>query len=250
MLRSACLLFAVVTVMALALPAAAQDTEAEALEEARAALRRGDTELAIDILDEARGREDTPTIRYELYRVHEQAGDLQRAAAHLEHYLGRDDVTLEPLARDDLEGQLADLRARLAPRPTGDFWDEPAVPAVGWTLLGLGIAGVLAFPVGVAVALTLESQIDPICRADASLCLPGERAGIEEAWIAGSVGLGVGLALSAVGAVFLFLSGQDQDGGSRSLPPDLDPTMQRGFSLAPWVDPARGEGGARLAVTF
>jgi hypothetical protein len=245
--------FSFVVLLAFALPASAQEPapdDEDALAEARAALRDGDAELAIDILEEAREHDDAPALQYELYLAHEQARDHTAAAAHLESYLGRDDVTLDPEERADLEGHLADLHALAAPRPQRDFWADPAVPVVGWALLGAGIAGVLSFPIGAAVAFTLESQLDPICRGNAALCEPGERDGIEEAWIAGSIGLGVGLALGAVGAVFLFLAGQHEDGGSRSLPPDLDPTMQRSFSLAPWVDPVQGGGGVTMSSSF
>lgn len=251
MLRFACsLASALVLLPATSLAAQDEATVDEALEEARSALRAGDPELAIDILDEALAREDAPALRYELYVAHEQAGERAAAASHLENYLERDDVTLDPEERAELEGHLADVRAMLAPRPQGDVWADPAVPVVGWTLLGLGIAGVISFPVGAAVAFTLESQLDPVCRENAMLCTPGERDGIEEAWIAGSIGLGTGLVLGAVGAVLLFLAGEHQDGGTRSLPPDLDPTMQRSFSLAPWVDPAQGAGGVTMATSF
>ena len=108
----------------------------------------------------------------------------------------------------------------------------------------------IGFPVGAAVAFTLEAQLDPTCRADESLCAPGARDDIDTAWIAGSISLASGLVLGAIGAVLLFLSGESQRGGSRSLPPDLDPSMQRGFSLAPWVDPARGEGGGAMTLSF
>ncbi|AKF08713.1 hypothetical protein DB32_005862 [Sandaracinus amylolyticus] len=229
-------------------PALAAAQTDEALDEARAALREGDHELAIDVLEEARATSGDPALRYELYLAHHQAGQHAQAASHLEAYLASD-AAIDDDERARLEGHLADLRALDAPRPSGDPLDDPAVPIIGWTLFTGGILGLITFAVGGVVAFTIENGASPRCR-DEGACAPGELAGVDEAWTAAWIGLASGVVLGAVGGVLLVLAGERQRGGSRSLPPDLDPSLQRPFSLAPWVDPARGAGGVGARVVF
>lgn len=228
--------------------AQSDDTVTEALAEARAALRRGDPELAIDVLDEARAQVDAPALRYELYLAHHQAGQHAEAAAHLEAFLDSEPA-IDEAERATLEGHLADLRARAAPRGASDPWADPAVPIIGWTLLGAGIVGLIVFVTGAAAAFSLENGLPSACRTE-GICAPGARDGIDAAWTAAWIGLASGVVLGAVGGALLVVSGEHQAGASRSLPPDLDPSIQRPFSLAPWVDPARGSAGMSARVVF
>lgn len=227
-------------------PAAAQDGEGEALRDARAALRRGDTELAIDILDEARETASDPALTYELYIAHEQAGDLEPAATHLEAYLAASPA-LPAEERAALEGHLAELRAALAPAPPGDPWADPAVGVIGWTLFAAGIVGIITFAASGAASFVLQGNRSEACVADASLCTPRERDPIVAAETSAWVGLGAGVLLGAIGGALLAVTGEAQRGATRALPPDLDPSMQRLFSVRPWVD-SRGQGGAGLTV--
>ncbi|UJR78719.1 hypothetical protein [Sandaracinus amylolyticus] len=230
------------------LPALASAQTDDAIEEARTALRNGDPELAIDVLEEARETSGDPALRYELYLAHHQAGQHAQAASHLEAYLASDPA-IDEHERARLEGHLADLRALDAPRPSGDPLDDPAVPIIGWTLFAGGILGLITFAVGGVVAFTIENGSSEPCREEGA-CAPGELDGVDEAWTAAWIGLASGVVLGAVGGVLLVLAGERQRGGSRSLPPDLDPSLQRPFSLAPWVDPVRGAGGMRAHIAF
>lgn len=231
--------------------ARAQDGEGDAIEEARAALREGDPELAIDILDEARASSTDPALRYELYLAHTQTRELELAASHLQAYLDTE-TRLDPEERRTLESHLADLRAAVAPIPTsGDPWSDPIVAPIGWALFAAGIAGLITFATGAVATLVIENNLSEDCRREARLCAPGERDPIDTAWIVAGVGLGAGVLLGAIGAALLVLADEHQSGPSRSLPPDLDPTMQRIFSLRPWVDPRDGgSGGATFGVSF
>lgn len=231
--------------LALPMGARAESAPSEAIEEARAALRDGDAELAIDVLEQARreGASD-PALLYELAIAHQQARDYARAAESLAAYLGSE-VELDERERERLRGQLADLRAAAGPAPSGDPWADPAVPVIGWSLLVAGILGIVSFAVAAAVAFTIEVNLPEECRLDASLCEPGARDPIGTAWIAGGIGLAVGLVLAGVGGALLAVAGEAQRGASRSLPPDLDPSMQRPFSVLPWIElPALGGAGA------
>lgn len=230
--------------------ASAQDDTEDAIATARTALRDGDTELAIDILEEAREASTDPTLRYELYVAYEQGGELETAASHLEAYLASA-RTLGAHERASLEGHLADLRAALAPPPSGDLWSDPAIGPIGWTFFAAGIAGLITFVAGATATLVIEQGLSGDCREDHRLCAPGERDPIGTAWAVAGVGLGAGVVLGAIGAALLVVAGEDQRGASESLPPDLDPTVQRPFSLLPWIDPRDGGGaGATLRVTF
>ncbi len=246
-MRRASLPLVLVLVVALApRPARAQDDAGEALADARAALRRGDTELAIDILDEARETSSDPALRYELYVAHQQAGDLARAAAHLDAYLEAD-PPIDAEERASLRGQLVDLRVALEPAPSGDPWADPAVGVIGWTLFAAGILGVLTFAASGGASLVFQSNRSEECVADAARCTPEERDPIATAETVAWVGLGSGVLLAAIGGALLALTGEAQRGATRALPPDLDPSMQRGFTLRPWIDPRPG-GGAGLGV--
>jgi hypothetical protein len=221
------------------------------VDEARRALTRGDPELAIEILEEARAEDASdPGVRYELYVAYEQAGDLVAAAAHLEAYLGSD-AAIDARERRTLEGHLLELRAAVAPIPRANPWTDPAVVATGWTLFVAGIAGLITFGVSAAVAYSIENALPEDCRMDERLCEPGARDGIGTAWLVGGVALGAGVVLGAIGGAILVVADQAERGATRALPPDLDPTVQRPMSLRPWIDPRPGGGGGlSVGVSF
>lgn len=194
-----------------------------ALAEAHAALERGDAELAIDILEEALESSDDPQLHHHLYLAYGDAGDAMRAARHLEAYLDSDAAIPEE--------ERATLAEQLDRMLSPGHSDDATLTVLGWSFLAVGIAGVITFAASASATLVLTEQ-----------------APIDTAWIVAGVGLGTGLVLGTVGAVLLFLAGQDEGGATRSLPPDLDPSLQRPFSLIPWADP-RGA-GATLRIRF
>jgi hypothetical protein len=222
--------------------ASAQSDESDLLE-ARAALERGDAELAIDILEEALQSSGDPALHRHLYLAYEELGDHTRAAHHLEAYL-ESDATLPEEERASLGERLHQLEAS-----GQDTSDDSTLTVLGWSFLSVGIAGVITFVASASATLVLTNGLPDPCRTDGAMCTNGERAPIDTAWIIAGVGLGTGIVLGTIGAVLLFLAGQDQGGTSQSLPPDLDPSLQRPFSLVPWLDPNAG-GGAMLRLRF
>jgi len=77
-------------------------------------------------------------------------------------------------------------------------------------------------------------------------CAPGALDPIRDAWRVSMVGLGAGLVFATLGAIDLVIAQVGEAGASRSLPPDLDPTVQRTFTLAPWASDEGGGLAARL----
>lgn len=239
------LTFALVLLVA-PLTASAQDAE-PLLERARAELREGRPEAAITLLERAQRASDDPAIDYELYFAHEQAGDRQGAMDHLEAYLDADPALDEEELRN-LEGHLADLRAGTGPR-TVPTRDDPLLGVLGWAQLALGIGGLVVFLGAAGVALASENSLSLDCQSDRSLCAWGERDGIRDAWSVSMAGLGSGLIFATLGAIYLALADEAQAGASRSLPQDLDPTMQRPnpFVVLPYFDREGGGVAARIA---
>lgn len=211
---------------ALAASSAGAQSSESALSEARTALERGDAELAIDILEEALESSDDPQLHRDLYLAYGDAGDEMRAARHLEAYLESD----VPIPEEERAALAEQLDRMLSPGPSA--WDDATLTVLGWSFLAVGIAGVITFAASASATLVLTEQ-----------------APIDTAWIVAGVGLGTGLVLGTVGAVLLFLAGQDEGGATRSLPPDLDPSLERPFSLVPWFDPNAGA-GATLRIRF
>ncbi len=228
-------------------PSATAQAQDDAITRAREALRDGHAAHAVALLEAAQQTSTEPRLELELSIACEQAGRRRDAAAHLAIYLDAES-NLSDDVRATLEGQLQDLRARLEPAPSRGVWSDPAMPVVGWTLLGGGIAGLLTFLGGTGAALAFEGALDEPCRMARSLCAPGERAEIDTAWTAAWAGLAAGVPLAALGAAFLALAGQAEEGSSRSLPPELDPTQGRPLSMAPWTTPDGA--GLRVGGSF
>ena len=215
----------------------------EDLLEVQAALERGDAELAIDILEEVLQSSGDPALHRPLSLAYEELGDRTRAAHHLEAYL-ESDAALPDEERASLRERLHQLEAS-----GRDTSDSSTLTVLGWSFLSVGIAGVIIFAASASATLVLTQGLPEPCRTDGAMCTNGERTPIDTAWIVAGVGLGAGLVLGTVGAVLLFLAGQDEGGATQSLPPDLDPSLQRPFSWVPWFDPNAGAGAA-LRVRF
>jgi hypothetical protein len=220
---------------------ALEDPLDDPLEDAREALRDGDPERAIAILERAREAADVdPEVHRDLSLAYEQAHRWQDAAAGLEAYLASP-VQLDDEERRELRGEIADLRARAGPAPPGR---SNLVEVAGWAQLLSGVAALVVFALGLGLSFALENNLTSECRTDPRLCPPGQREPIPILRNVGYVGLGAGLVLAALGTAYLVLAGAQQEGASRSLPPDLDPSMQRPFSLS--ID----ESGGRAALTL
>lgn len=230
-----------IVMMALSLPAIA-GAQDDAIARARAAIREGEHERAIAILERAREQDTAPEIDLELSIAHEALGHDEQAAEHLAIYLDAEG-DLDPDERDELARHLRDLRVPRSRPARGD----PTLEIAGWAQLAAGIVGLAVFAGAGGVAYALENGLDEDCRREERLCPPGERAPIRDAWTVSTIGLGAGLVFALLGAIELALSGAGQPGASRSLPPDLDPSVQRTFTLAPWIGGDGAGVGARLA---
>lgn len=214
-----------------------------AIEEAREAIRDGDPVRAIEVLERAQETSTDPEIERELAIAHEMLGHEAEAADHLAAFLDAG-TELEEDERAELAAHLAELRAPRSRPARGD----DALEIAGWAQLGAGIGGLMLFLIGGVVSATLENALPEDCRMDATLCRPGARAGVDDAWAIATIGIGPGVILTVLGAIDLALAGADQGGASRSLPPDLDPTVQRAFTLAPWV--GRDAAGVRVRLSW
>lgn len=210
-----------------------QDVD-EAISRARAALRASDPARAIAILDEARATSANPEIDLELYVAHEQAGHRAEAAAHLAAYLDAE-PGIDEATRTELAAHLDELREGLDAPVRGSPGHE-ALRIAGWAQLGAGIAGLLLALGGGGVALALENGAPPDCRTGGAPCDDAQSSAPRIAWTVAAAGLGSGLVLTTLGAVYLALAGEAHSGASRSLPPDLDPSLQRPFAVVPWLD--------------
>lgn len=214
-----------------------------ALERAREAIRQGDPARAIEVLERAQERSTDPEIERELAIAHEMLGHDAEAADHLEAFLDAG-TELDEDERGELARHLLELRAPRSRPARGD----DALAIAGWAQLGTGIGGMMLFLVGGVLAAALENGLPEECRNDTSLCAPGARDDLDLAWAIATIGIGPGVILTVLGAIDLALAGVDRGGASQSLPPDLDPSVQRPFTLAPWI--GGGSGGARVRVAF
>jgi hypothetical protein len=221
---------------------AAQD----ALEEARAAIRAGDPERAIAILEDARARQDDPELDHELYVAHEQAGHRDDAADHLEIYL-ETAVDLDPALRRELAAHLRDLRQDALGPTVRPGRDDPWIGTLGWAQLGVAIAGAIVFLAGAAVALSQDTARQSACIEDLDRCEPGEPDEVRVSWSVAWTGFGAAVVTGALGVVYLLIADENIGGSTRALPPDLDPTQHRPFVSARDRD-MLGEDGVGLGA--
>lgn len=154
----------------------------ELYESSTHALRSGDFELAVRQLHEAYEISPQPILLQALGRAYDGLGDVPHAIEHYEEYLEAD-----PDARDrgEIEGRLEELRLQQRqaeglppppppPAPTGP--DETG-PVVGWTLIGLGGASLVAGGVLAGIAGSEHStSTDPATTQVEALAAHGRAA--------------------------------------------------------------------------
>jgi tetratricopeptide (TPR) repeat protein len=134
----------------------------ELYESSTHALRSGEFELAVRQLHEAYELSPQPVLLEAIGRAYEGLGDVPHAIEHYEEYLEAD-----PDARDrgEIEGRLEELRLQqrqaegrpLPPPPPAPRGPDQTGPLVGWTLIGLGGASLVAGGVLAGVAASDHS---------------------------------------------------------------------------------------------
>lgn len=208
------LLLVALSTTALAPIASAQDRvrARQVFEEADRHFHAGNHQLALEGFQESQrmmaGDPRTQTlIEFNIARCHEELGDVEAALASFERYLR--DATGDSPQVAETHDRVRDLRARLAARPAR----SPALAIAGWSLGGLGVAGLVAsIPLGI-LSLDRESTLNERCPtgrcgADQQGLLDEARAlsiATDALWIAG-------LGLAAVGAALILvdaLTGSD-----------------------------------------
>lgn len=196
----------------------------------------GDYEDALREFERAFELSEEPKLYYNFSLCHQQLGRLEEAADALERYLQQvEDVD----NRGNLERRLLNLRERAATRAAqspgddettggGGTDDRPATPDAGISpiaIAGFAAAGAGAVMLGVfgGLALGERSELDDDPCSATRTC---DASGLRTKAVLADVGLGLLVVGAALGTVFLFVGGDD----------DEDDASAR-FRLSPAVGP-------------
>jgi len=184
---------------------------------------------------------------YNISVTHERMGDLREAVHYLERYLAEAENVRD---RGTLEIKLRNLRDRVAHGDTGASRSTatsssgaatPAegsggVPIAALIAYGAGAAGLVAFGVFGALALSEDASLGETCGADTTrTCSDDEVSNLATFSLIADIGLGVGVVGAALGTIFVLTMS--------SSPPV---TTERGARIR--AEPSIGLGSAGLVI--
>ena len=199
---------ALLLVCALAARPASAQTAVEkaqvAYEEGRAAFAAGDFPAALQRFERAYMLDNAPTLIFNMARAAEEAGLAEKAVTYYELYLDRNPDGSD---REEVERRVRVSRAMLererrAAPPPPPVGSSSARPALGWSLVGVGVAGVAVGAVFIAGALDdadAASGLRPV-DAERHASLSDD---VESQEAAAWVGFGLGGAALAAGLTVL-----------------------------------------------
>lgn len=201
---------------ALAQPGPSEDSPARVHHDAGARFYElGEYERAIEEWTRAYELSQLPLILYNLYSVHERAGNLAEAADYLERFLASG---AEVESRSSLESRLVSLRERIArereaeaePAAEAATDDRAPPPPADDGPSGLMVGGVVALGVAAAAAITVAifgglaageyGRLEDVCGGGCADAATGDLVTYNTV---ADVSLGVALVTAATGLVLL-----------------------------------------------